>query len=111
MCILFCIIALGIVRLLNYSIYKAISIAGVYYGFKLGRSVEWCYSFPFNMGLRHPQYIGSVLSWTSITVFFLVPSMVAGLIANLLVVIICYAITSVMEQISDSNVVNKSKSL
>ena len=40
---------------LNVAIYRAIGNDGVYYGFKLGRTVPWCSGFPFNIGLRHPQ--------------------------------------------------------
>ena len=40
---------------LNLAIYRAIGNDGVYYGFKLGRTVPWCSGFPFNIGLRHPQ--------------------------------------------------------
>ena len=29
---------------------------------RLGRTVPWCYGFPFNTGLRHPQYLGVVLT-------------------------------------------------
>ena len=36
---------------------------GVYYGFKLGRTVPWCTKFPFNVGFRHPQYLGRSLPW------------------------------------------------
>eukprot|EP00913_Durusdinium_trenchii_P013184 g12374.t1 len=42
-------------KALNVATYNAIGNAGVYYGFKLGRTVPWCYGFPFNTGLRHPQ--------------------------------------------------------
>ena len=47
---------------LNVATYNAIGNAGVYYGFKLGRTVPWCHGFPFNTGLRHPQYLGVVLT-------------------------------------------------
>lgn len=46
---------------LNYGIFKAIGKAGVYYGFKLGSAIPWHNGYPFNM-IRHPQYVGSVLS-------------------------------------------------
>ena len=29
---------------------------------RLGRTVPWCHGFPFNTGLRHPQYLGVVLT-------------------------------------------------
>ena len=35
--------------------------ATVFYA-RLGRTVPWCYGFPFNTGLRHPQYLGVVLT-------------------------------------------------
>jgi len=47
---------------LNFATYAAIGKAGVYYGFKFGRTVPWCHGFPFNTGLRHPQYLGVVLT-------------------------------------------------
>ena len=42
-------------------IYNAIGADGVYYGFKLGKTVPWVTGFPFNV-TSHPQYIGSVLT-------------------------------------------------
>ena len=47
---------------LNMAMYASIGNAGVYYGWKLGRPVPWCTAFPFNVGLRHPQYVGVVLT-------------------------------------------------
>ena len=35
---------------------------GVYYGFKMGRPVPWSSAFPFNLGFRHPQYVGAMLT-------------------------------------------------
>ena len=29
---------------------------------KLGRPVPWCDGFPFNLGFRHPQYVGGLLT-------------------------------------------------
>lgn len=34
----------------------------MYYGFKLGCPVPWCYGFPFNVFTMHPQYTGCVLT-------------------------------------------------
>ena len=42
-------------QLLNMAIYKAIGKNGVYYGYKLGRPVPWCTTFPFNAFTAHPQ--------------------------------------------------------
>jgi len=55
----FCLVAVG--QILNVAMYNAIGCKGVYYGFKLGYEIPWCSSFPFNVGLRHPQYVGVVL--------------------------------------------------
>lgn len=49
-------------QILNAGIYAAIGKAGVYYGFKLGRKVPWHTGFPFNLGIAHPQYVGSVMT-------------------------------------------------
>ena len=48
------------VQWLNVGIFQAIGHAGVYYGFKLGHTVPWVDGFPFNLGVPHPQYVGSV---------------------------------------------------
>merc|ERR1719446_1721008 len=53
-------------QVLNMGIYVAIGKDGVYYGFKLGRPVPWATGFPFNLGLRHPQYVGAMMSWAGI---------------------------------------------
>ena len=60
------LLALG--QMLNGAIYTAIGKDGVYYGFKLGRPVEWCTGFPFNLGFRHPQYVGGLLSQLGVLV-------------------------------------------
>mmetsp|Transcript_146352 Transcript_146352/g.469518 ORF Transcript_146352/g.469518 Transcript_146352/m.469518 type:complete len:190 (+) Transcript_146352:45-614(+) len=63
------ILGLGLLipgQALNLGIYKAIGADGVYYGAKLGRPVPWASGFPFNLGLRHPQYVGAMLSWAGI---------------------------------------------
>lgn len=49
-------------QILNIGIYRAIGKAGVYYGFKLGKKIPWHTGFPFNLGIQHPQYVGSVLT-------------------------------------------------
>ena len=89
---------------LNASIYMAIGNDGVYYGFKLGRTVPWCTSFPFNVGLRHPQYVGVVLTLLGLTL----PVVNRDTIQNGFVPMMCawasmYIIMSIMEQIADGN--------
>lgn len=59
---LFCGALICFGQLLNVATYRALGKAGVYYGFKLGRKIPWVTSFPFNIGLSHPQYVGSVLT-------------------------------------------------
>ena len=46
---------------LNFGIYRAIGIDGVYYGIKLGKRVPWVTGFPFSV-CPHPQYVGSVMT-------------------------------------------------
>lgn len=66
---------------LNVGIYRAIGHAGVYYGFKLGHSVPWVTGFPFNV-VRHPQYVGSVLSvWAAAVLFWTQAPPGTGLLA------------------------------
>ncbi|CAE7338611.1 Slc35f3 [Symbiodinium sp. CCMP2592] len=89
---------------LNAATYNAIGNAGVYYGFKLGRTVPWCHGFPFNTGLRHPQYLGVVL-----TLFGALPIVVTreltqlGLPHLVLVWGSMYGVMSAMEQAGDND--------
>eukprot|EP00931_Biecheleriopsis_adriatica_P086936 TRINITY_DN61483_c0_g1_i1.p1 TRINITY_DN61483_c0_g1~~TRINITY_DN61483_c0_g1_i1.p1 ORF type:complete len:253 (-),score=51.18 TRINITY_DN61483_c0_g1_i1:57-755(-) len=89
---------------LNVATYNAIGNAGVYYGFKLGREVPWCYGFPFNAGLRHPQYLGVVL-----TLFGTLPLFVTRDLSQLglpqMVVTwgTMYGVMSAMEQAGDND--------
>lgn len=50
-------------QFLNATVYYQIGIDGVYYGCKLGKEIPWNTNFPFNLGMRHPQYMGAILSW------------------------------------------------
>lgn len=80
-------------QVLNFSIYRAIGKAGVYYGFKLGFPVPWHTGFPFNV-VSHPQYVGSVLTvwgagglimtqaptgWTALLVYWSVLYVLTGI--------------------------------
>ncbi len=88
---------------LNVSIYRAIGNAGVYYGFKLGRPVPWCTSFPFNVGLRHPQYVGVVLTLFGILLPLASDAMVLnGFVQLIYAWAAMYALMSVMEQLKDA---------
>ena len=85
-------------QVLNVGIYNAIGADGVYYGFKLGKSVPWVTGFPFNI-TSHPQYIGSVLTvWGS---FCLTLSQhPPGLLLLTAYWTCLYAITLVQEQLT-----------
>ncbi len=48
-------------QLLNLGVFVQLGTIGVFYGNKLGYDVPWCRGFPFSL-LRHPQYVGAVLS-------------------------------------------------
>ena len=53
------LIAMG--QLLNVGVFVQLGKIGVFYGNKLGYQVPWRQGFPFSF-LRHPQYVGAVLS-------------------------------------------------
>jgi methylene-fatty-acyl-phospholipid synthase len=53
------LIALG--QLLNLGVFVRLGKIGVFYGNKLGYHVPWHRGFPFSL-VRHPQYVGAVLS-------------------------------------------------
>ena len=53
------LIALG--QLLNLGMFVQLGKIGVFYGNKLCYQVPRCQGFPFSL-LRHPQYVGAVLS-------------------------------------------------
>lgn len=92
---------------LNLAIYQQIGKDGVYYGFKLGRAVPWCTGFPFNVGLRHPQYVGVVLNIWSMGIVMIDPiSAEAGLLYLLLGWCAMYYLVSLMEE-SGHEVKNK----
>jgi len=89
---------------LNGAIYQAIGRDGVYYGFKLGRPVPWCSGFPFNLGFRHPQYVGGLLSQLGVLVpLATVQTMEAGLLPLIGWWIVLYALTSYMEASDDND--------
>jgi methylene-fatty-acyl-phospholipid synthase len=58
------VIGVGLVvagQVLNLSVFARLGRAGVFYGNRLGHDVPWCRGFPFSL-VRHPQYVGTVLS-------------------------------------------------
>jgi methylene-fatty-acyl-phospholipid synthase len=46
---------------LSFAVFYRLGRVGVFYGTRLGHMVPWCTGFPFSI-LRHPQYVGTVLS-------------------------------------------------
>ncbi len=53
------LIVLG--QVLNIGVFVRLGYAGVFYGNRFGIKVPWNSSFPFSV-LKHPQYVGAVLS-------------------------------------------------
>jgi len=47
---------------LNSGVYNSLGVQGVYYGKRFGYPVEWVTTFPFNLNLYDPQYVGAVVS-------------------------------------------------
>lgn len=94
---------LGLGQILNASIYAAIGKNGVYYGFKLGAPVPWCDGFPFNLGFRHPQYVGGYLSQLGVIALMSSPSALeAGLVPLAAWWLFMYAVTGWMEASGDN---------
>jgi hypothetical protein len=53
--------AVAVGQALNFAVFHRLGRTGVFYGNRLGYEVPWCEGFPFSV-LRHPQYVGAVLS-------------------------------------------------
>jgi methylene-fatty-acyl-phospholipid synthase len=51
----------GLGQFLNLSVFQRLGKTGVFYGNRFGYAVPWCNRFPFSV-LRHPQYVGTLLS-------------------------------------------------
>ena len=97
---------------LNLGIYRAIGKDGVYYGFKLGRPVPWSTAFPFNLGFRHPQYVGGMLCQLGVLLILANASaLAAGLPALAAWWLALYALTAWMEAAGDNEGGEKAKRL
>lgn len=48
-------------QILNFSVFHRLGKVGVFYGNKFGYEIPWRREFPFSL-LRHPQYVGTLLS-------------------------------------------------
>jgi len=53
--------AIAVGQTLSFAVFRRLGRVGVFYGTRLGHVVPWCTGFPFSI-LRHPQYVGAVLS-------------------------------------------------
>jgi len=94
-------VAMG--QALNFATYAAIGKVGVYYGFKFGRTVPWCYGFPFNTGLRHPQYLGVVLTlWGALLVLICDNLAAVGIPQLVFAWGAMYVVMCIMEQSGDN---------
>jgi methylene-fatty-acyl-phospholipid synthase len=62
------LVLVGSGQVLNLSVFHRLGKTGVFYANRFGYAVPWCSRFPFSL-LRHPQYVGTLLS---IWGFFLV---------------------------------------
>lgn len=97
-------------QILNAGIYYRIGDDGVYYGFKMGRNVPWCTKFPFNVGLRHPQYVGVVLNIWAISIVLLTPFAIRGGLLQLsLAWCLMYFAVSCMEESGSESKKSKKK--
>lgn len=47
---------------LNTAVYYKLGLIGVYYGNKLGYELPYITTFPYNIGIKNPQYVGCVLT-------------------------------------------------
>eukprot|EP00891_Asterochloris_glomerata_P001017 jgi/Astpho2/1017/Aster-00840 len=88
--LLVAVLLIGAGQLFNFSTFKAIGEPG------LGHKVPWCTGFPFNV-VRHPQYVGSVLSiWGGVILAF--HQSPPGLVALATYWSLLYLITGAVEQ-------------
>jgi methylene-fatty-acyl-phospholipid synthase len=82
-------------QILNVSVFLRLGRTGVFYGNRLGHDVPWCEGFPFS-AIRHPQYLGTVLSIWGIFVLARYPAPDWAVLP--LLETVYYAIGSVVEQ-------------
>lgn len=85
---------------LQQLVYIKIGADGVYYGFKLKRSVPWCYDYPFDT-IRHPQYLSASLIFICSMILLQIDTPSALCLTALQ--LWCYAFTGLMEESDDND--------
>ena len=95
-------------QFINTYVWKKLGVDGACYGFKLGRPIEWVTGFPFNLGLRHPQYVATFLTICGVT-FLLIDKASAenGIVVFVLIWNSYNIFTGWSEQISDQDLKKK----
>jgi hypothetical protein len=56
------VVLIGSGQLLNLSVYNALGTKGVYYGNLFESELPYITSFPYNLGIQNPQYVGCILT-------------------------------------------------
>ena len=82
-------------QLLNASVFYQLGSTGVFYGNRFGRDVRWCRGFPFSH-LRHPQYVGTVLSIWGLFLIMRFPN--PDWLALPLLESVYYAVAAILEE-------------
>lgn len=86
----------GIGQALNMSVFARLGRTGVFYGSRLGHDIPWCRGFPFSV-VRHPQYVGTVLTIWGIFVVMRYPA--PDWIALPLLETLYYTLGALVEQV------------
>lgn len=86
---------------LNVGVYNAIGKDGVNYGFKLGAPGPWVTCFPYNLGLRHAQYVGCHLSIIGLNVILITSQTFLPTLVQTTIWCIYYVYSAWMEASSD----------
>lgn len=85
-------------QVLNFAVYNALGADGVCYGFLFGKDIPWVTGFPFNIGIRHPQYVGAVISLWGFFMIFVTPKTLGPSIAGALLISVYYTLIGKMEE-------------
>jgi hypothetical protein len=88
----------GAGQYLNVMVYKTIGKYGVYYGTRLGHNIKWYTGFPFNKGIPHPQYFGSVLTIWALAALLYTAAHGTPMLFMMLTWSLMYVFTSYIEQ-------------